>query len=113
MAKKKRQIKNIVPVEINGESMFLKYNVFAVKRMEEIGLDLSKFTPETKVSVDDVIRLLYCGLSTYDPDLTLDEVYMLVDIGEIPELADRVMEALNGTAQGAKQALAKAESAKN
>ena len=49
MAKVKRQIKNITPVIINGEEMFLKYNVFAIKKMNELGVDLTKLDRKSVV----------------------------------------------------------------
>lgn len=95
MAKAKRQIKNVTPVVINGEDMFLKYNVFAVRKMEEMGIDLTKFNGETKMTIDDIAGILYCGLASYDPTLTYDEVCMLVDIGDMEYLANKIMEAMN------------------
>ena len=95
MAKVKRQIKNTTPVIINGEEMFLKYNVFAIKKMNELGVDLTKFDENTPMTIDDIATILYCGLVTYDPSLTLDEVCMLIDIGDMEYLANKIMEAMN------------------
>lgn len=95
MAKIKRQIKNTTPVIINGEEMFLKYNVFAIKKMNELGVDLTKFDENNPMTIDDIATILYCGLVTYDPSLTLDEVCMLIDIGDMEYLANKIMEAMN------------------
>ena len=95
MAKSKRQIKDVTPVEINGEKMFLKYNVFAIRKMEELGIDLTQFSEDTKVSIDDICKILYCGLLTYDTSLSFDEVCMLIDIDDMEYLVDKVMIALN------------------
>lgn len=95
MAKIKRQIKNTTPVTINGEEMFLKYNVFAIKKMNELGVDLTKFDENNPMTIDDIATILYCGLVTYDPSLTLDEVCMLIDIGDMEYLANKIMEAMN------------------
>lgn len=95
MAKVKRQIKNTTPVIINGEEMFLKYNVFAIKKMNELGVDLTKFDENNPMTIDDIATILYCGLVTYDPSLTLDEVCMLIDIGDMEYLANKIMEAMN------------------
>ena len=95
MAKIKRQIKNTTPVIINGEEMFLKYNVFAIKKMNELGVDLTKFNENNSMTIDDIATILYCGLATYDPSLTLDEVCMLIDIGDMEYLANKIMEAMN------------------
>ena len=95
MAKVKRQIKNTTPVTINGEEMFLKYNVFAIKKMNELGVDLTKFDENNPMTIDDIATILYCGLVTYDPSLTLDEVCMLIDIGDMEYLANKIMEAMN------------------
>lgn len=95
MAKVKRQIKNTTPVIINGEEMFLKYNVFAIKKMNELGVDLTKFDENNPMTIDDIATILYCGLVTYDPSLTLDEVCMLIDISDMEYLANKIMEAMN------------------
>lgn len=95
MAKNKRQIKDVTPVEINGEKMFLKYNIFAIRKMEEMGIDLTQFGADTKVSIEDICKILYCGLLTYDPSFTYDEVCMLIDIDDMEYLVDKVMEAMN------------------
>ena len=95
MAKVKRQIKNTTPVNINGEEMFLKYNVFAIKKMNELGVDLTKFDENNPMTIDDIATILYCGLVTYDPSLTLDEVCMLIDISDMEYLANKIMEAMN------------------
>ena len=42
MAKTKRVPKNITPVVINGEEMFLKYNLYAMKQMQKHNVDLTK-----------------------------------------------------------------------
>lgn len=94
MAKAKRQVKNVTPVNINGEEMFLKYNVFAIKKMDELGVDLTKFDAKTPMTISDIATILYCGLITYDPTLTLDEVCMLIDIGDMEYLAGKIMEAM-------------------
>ena len=95
MAKAKRQIKNTTPVTINGEEMFLKYNVFAIRKMNELNVDLTKFNENTPMTIDDIAKILYCGLATYDPSMTLDEVCMLIDIGDMEYLANKIMEAMN------------------
>ena len=95
MAKNKRQIKDVTPVEINGEQMFLKYNIFAIRKMEEMGLDLTQFNADSKVSIEDICKLLYCGLLTYDQSLTFDEVCMIVDIDDMEYIAEKIMEAMN------------------
>lgn len=95
MAKAKRQIKNTTPITINGEEMFLKYNVFALRKMNELKVDLTKFNENTPMTIDDIAKILYCGLVTYDPSLTLDEVCMLIDIGDMEYLAKKIMEAMN------------------
>lgn len=99
MAKAKRQIKNTTPVTINGEEMFLKYNVFAIRKMNELGIDLTKFNGDTPMTIDDIAKILYCGLITYDPTLTLDEVCMLIDIGDMEYLAGKIMEAMESVSK--------------
>ena len=94
MAAKKRQVKNVTPVTINGEEMFLKYNVFAMRKLKELGVDFSKFTDGNAPDFDDIAKILYCGLVTYDPTLTVDEVSMLVDVGDLQELTGKIMEAM-------------------
>ena len=47
------------------------------------------------MTIDDIATILYCGLVTYDPSLTLDEVCMLIDIGDMEYLANKIMEAMN------------------
>lgn len=95
MAKSKRQIKDVTPIEINGEKMFLKYNVFAIRKMEEMGIDLTQFGTDSKVTIEDICKILYCGLLTYDQTLSYDEVCMLIDIDDMEYIADKVMEAMN------------------
>ena len=95
MGKIKRQVENTTPVIINGEEMFLKYNVFAIKKMNELGVDLTKFDESNPMTIDDIATILYRGLATYDPSLTLDEVCMLIDIGDMEYLANKIMEAMN------------------
>ena len=98
MGKIKSQIKNVTPVEINGEQMYLKYNVFAIRKMEELGVDLTKFNENTPMTITDIAKILYCGLTTYDPTLTFDEVCMIIDVSDMEYLAGKIQEAMNSMA---------------
>lgn len=98
MGKTKRTIKNVTPVIINEEEMFLKYNVLSIKKMEELGIDLTKLNEN--LSITDLGKILYCGLITYDPSLTVDEVLSLIDIGDMEYLAGKITEAMNSVKKG-------------
>lgn len=99
MAKTKRVPKNVTPVVINGEDMFLKYNLYAMKQMQKHNVDLTKLgqTDENGKTVLDwetIIIVLWAGLITYDPTITPEEVAMLIDVGDMNYLQEKLQEAL-------------------
>ena len=75
MAKAKRQIKNTTPVTINGEEMFLKYNVFAIKKMNELGVDLTKFDENNPMTIDEAMEK---ETAVRNIELTAEQVFRLV-----------------------------------
>lgn len=107
MAKTKRVPKNITPVVINGEEMFLKYNLYAMKQMQKHNVDLTKLgqTDEngnTVLDWESIIIMLWAGLITYDPTITPDDVAMLVDIGDMQYLQGKLQEAMQSEMKGKK-----------
>lgn len=105
MAKAKRVPKNITPVVINGEEMFLKYNLYAMKQMQKHNVDLTKLgqTDEngnTVLDWESIIIMLWAGLITYDPTITPDDVAMLVDIGDMQYLQGKLQEAMQSEMKG-------------
>ncbi len=100
MAKSKtRTPQKVTPITINGEDMFLKYNLLALKVLSKKNVDLTNITPENPLTMEDIIKVLHCGLLTYDPTITEDEVAMLVDIDELEYIMEKISEALNSSTE--------------
>ena len=105
MAKTKRVPENITPVVINGEQMFLKYTLYAMKQMQKHNVDLTKLgqTDEngnTVLDWESIIIMLWAGLITYDPTIAPDDVAMLVDIGDMQYLQGKLQEAMQSKMKG-------------
>lgn len=99
MAKTKRVPKNVTPVVINGENMFLKYNLYAMKQMQKHNVDLTKLgqtdeNGKTVLDWESIIIVLWAGLITYDSTITPEEVAMLVDVGDMNYLQEKLQEAM-------------------
>lgn len=95
MARKKRVVKNTTPIIINEEEMFLKFNIYAIEQLDKAGIDLTKFGQEAVIKIEDIITILHCGLLTYDPELTRDELAMIIDLDDMEYIAGKITEALN------------------
>ena len=93
MAKAKRKPVNVTPITLGGEEMFLKYNLYAMSKLQEKGVNLAEFGGR-EVTFSEIIKVLWAGLLTYDPSITEDEVAMCIDIGDLQYCSEKITEAI-------------------
>ena len=63
-------------LKIKGKEYILKYNFRALSELQEKGI---KFTDEQEFKLKDIVTLLHVGLKKFQPDLTIDAVFDLMD----------------------------------
>lgn len=95
--KRARRPKEVTPINIGGEEMFLSYNLYALKKLKEVGIELSDFASGKEIGFSELLSVLWAGLLTYDNTLTIDEVGMLVDFNEVQTISEKIVEAINRT----------------
>lgn len=99
MAKSTKRVpKEVTPITINGEEMFLKYNMYAMKMLRLKGIDLSNISEDNPLDFTDILTLLHCGLLTYDNTMTEDELGMIVDIDDLDYVMSKIEEAMKSAA---------------
>ncbi|UVX69102.1 MAG: tail tube protein [Bacteriophage sp.] len=98
--KPKREIKlKKTPIILNDEEMFLSYNMLALERLETLGINIMEIDT-TRIPLSLLASIVYCGLISYDPTITRDEVAMMIDPSNINYVAEKIGEALGNDIDG-------------
>lgn len=63
-------------LNIKGKEYVLKYNFRALTEIQDRGISL---TAEQEFKLKDVVLLLHIGLKKFQPELTIDDVFDLMD----------------------------------
>lgn len=64
-------------LKINGKEYILKYTFRGIAELQERGISLMK---EQEFVLKDIVVLLHIGLKKFQPELTIDDVWDLMDV---------------------------------
>ena len=82
-------------IVVGGKERTLKYNLYSFCRLdEECGVNILNGDFMSAIRPRGLIGLLWAGLITDDPELTLDDLARDVDMNELMRLPDLVNAAL-------------------
>jgi len=80
-----------VPVDLDGETYFLRYSLKTLRQLrEEFGEDVLE---RGEIAGDDVAKFLWYGLRDGHPDLTVEQIEDMVDLQNLPRVIEAVVEA--------------------
>lgn len=87
-------------LNIKGKDYILKYNFRALTEIQERGISL---TNEQEFLLKDIVSILHIGLKKFQPDLTEDFIYDLMDdimeemsLEELMKIIGKALEASLG-----------------
>jgi len=89
---------NGVAVTIGEKERNLKYPVMAlIKLKKDFGIQLSDLQDEEKAQdMEVILAIIYVGLIHEDRDLQFEELGYMIDIADLPYIADKLTEAFKG-----------------
>ena len=83
-----------VDVPIKGTTYTLLYNLGAICALRDKGVDAFNLTAETLTDPRTIRTLLWGGLRKYHPEVTEEQLGDLLDLSDLPEVAEAFTEAL-------------------
>lgn len=86
-----------VPVLLNGETKHLVYDINALCRLRDIGVDAFKLDEATLSDPRTVRALVWAGLLEESPDVTLSEVGAWIDLSNLPMVAQAFTKAFEAS----------------
>lgn len=88
-------------VNVAGKERTVKFPVSAlIKMKKETGISLSDLQDEEKVQdIETIVAIIWAGLVTDDPSLTVDELAESIELNELSEVAQKVMSVINAQAK--------------
>lgn len=72
-------------VHFRGQEVTLKYPLYALMKLEETGVDLSNMDTE-KVSITDLVKIVWAGLICQFQDATVEEVAFEFEMSDLEQL---------------------------
>lgn len=86
-------------VVVNGKEMEMSFPVSALMRLEDkYGITVGDLgDKKNSQSLSFIVKFLWAGLSTKQPELTLEELTEDLDVSELQELAKPIGELLGGS----------------
>lgn len=90
---------NGVKVNIGDKERTLKYPVMAlIKLKKDFGIQLSDLQDEAKAQdMEVILSIIYVGLIHEDRELDFEELGYMIDINELPHIAQKLSEAFKGS----------------
>lgn len=84
-----------VKVNIGDKERTLKFPIMSlIKLKKEFGIQLSDLQDEKKAQdLETILAIIYSGLIHEDKELTFEELGYMIEINELPEIAEKLSEA--------------------
>lgn len=93
MSKKER-----ITVNVAGKEREIRFPVSAlIKLKKEAGINISDLQSDEEKArdIETIVALIWAGLVTDDPDLTIDYLADNMELHELNEVAEKIGEAIN------------------
>ena len=83
-------------ITFRGQEVTLKFPLLAVQRLEDVGVDLMTFGETETISITELVKFIWAGLSCEFRDATIEEVGLAFEISDLQELSEAVGAAFKG-----------------
>jgi hypothetical protein len=86
-----------VPLKIGKETLYLCFTLEAIARAQSIlranGFECSliQALDFSTLQADNIVPLLYAGLITHKPEITLEEIFKIVKFRHIPKVLEAIV----------------------
>lgn len=86
--------RKVIKITLGGTEMKMKYTLLSMVKLEKEGIRIQELGEQ--MSLESVLKVLWAGLITFQPELTVDEVGAMVDIADLSEITEKLTEAFGG-----------------
>lgn len=86
--------RKIVKIVLDGRELKLRFTLLAMVKLEQEGIRIQELGQQ--MSMESILKVLWAGLITFQPELTVEEVGGMIDMEDLQMVTEKVTEAFGG-----------------